>query len=114
MRHSDVSYINFYAITNSSGSSISANSDVSYIKFHAITNMSFHVVGHVTDVSYIKFHAITNSNCSSFNTTMMFLIRNHYDIVTEGIISTIPLIFSSAKVLQIAESSKFSQTSFKF
>ena len=25
--------------------------------------------------------------------------RNHYDIVTEGIISTIPLNFSSAKVL---------------
>ena len=35
--------------------------------------------------------------------------RNPYDIVTEGIISTIPINFSFAKVIQDVESSKFSQ-----
>ena len=37
--------------------------------------------------------------------------RNPYDIVTEGIISTIPINFSLAKVLQIVNPSKFSQIS---
>ena len=51
-----------------------------------------------TDVSYIYIF-------------MQSPTRNPYDIVTEGIFSTIPLIFSLAKLLQIVESSKLSQIS---
>ena len=92
----DVSYINFHAITNYYDPT--HKRDVSYINFYAITNLLVTIMVSGTDVSYIYIF-------------MQSPTRNPYDIVTEGIFSTIPLIFSLAKLLQIVESSKLSQIS---
>ena len=66
-------------------------------KFYAITNRHLAIYSPLYDVSYINF--------------MQSSTRNPYDIVTEGIISTIPIIFSFAKLLQTVESSKLSKIS---
>ena len=54
--------------------------DVYYINFYAITNLLVTIMVSGTDVSYIYIF-------------MQSPTRNPYDIVTEGIISTIPVKF---------------------